>query len=368
MKKWILTILVLTGLLLLVGCGKTKQLTPCDDDSLYPYGWEQNADGSLTLEIQGEWDEDCAWQVDYDTDVLAVEQEEKTGRYIIRGLLSDATSVDFTLHRNGGEEKEYGIWLFVNVGSDGSVNVLEYTHEEPFIEGEYTCVNEQDGSLLLCIYTEHDWDYRLLQTQFTMEKIEAADNSVTYQIRASEAGNANLELWDTESGDKLTVYLYSEDGRTVEAGNIQKGIASETIDAVTLDLFWQELDIDGGLLPQAKVTDCKVVTGDREADFTYGKLILSIGGMDYEYCAANDAGLLERYALQTVIEDGVVVAQATTGMAPLPDGSYAATYSREDAVSATWEKDGTYFALYSEDASPEELTAALGQIAGESNG
>ena len=368
MKKRLFIIFALIGLLLLTGCGKGSKITPCDDDSLYPYGWSNQPDGSLIVEIQGQWDEDCAWQVDYDDSILSVEQDGQAARYIIRGLLSDATSVDFTLHRNGAQQSEYGIWIYVRVGSNGAVEVLENTHEEPFIEGSYFCTDDTDGSLLLTVHTEHKWEYRLLQTRFSVEPSEATENSVTYRIRANEAGNANLELWDTETGDKLTIYLFSEDGRTVQSGNVLEGTTAETVDAVTLDLFWMELGVDGGILPDGMVTDCRIVTDDTEADFIYGALTLTVGGKVYEYYAADHAELLELYALQTVVDDGVVVAQATAGTAPLADGSYAALYSREDAVSATWEKDGTYFALYSEEASEAELTAALGQIAGDGNG
>lgn len=133
-------------------------------------------------------------------------------------------------------------------------------------------------------------------------------------------------------------------------------------------MFWQELGIDGGLLPQAKVTDCKIVTNSSEADFTYGALTLFIGDTAYEYYAADDAGLTELYAMHTVVEDGVVLAEATMDTVSLPDGNSAEIYSRQDGVSATWEKDGTYFALCSEDASAAELTAALNMIAGDGNG
>ena len=364
MKKLLAAILIAMSLLSLAGCGKMNNSG--DDASLYPYGWKENRDGTLTVEIRGKWEDECVWRAVYDEFALDVTKKDK-GTFVLNGLTPCATDVNFYLYRGESEKAEYGIWAFVSVLSDGSIRMVDCTHEEIPANGAYAYSKESDGSMLFTLYTDHAWEYRLIQTIFDVERYEVSDTEETYRITAAGKGVGELELWDTDTDQKLVVTLVARDGGKISVDSVEEAESSE-MTAHTMAAFWQELGIQSTLPAAILVSDVKIVTGDSGVDFPYGRIDMSIGGKAYTYYAATEEELLTYYALQNVEEDGVVIAEATAQHDSLNAHTEADIYSREDAVSVTWAADGAYFALYGEDATVQEALAAAQQIVGGNNG
>ena len=99
MKKCLATMGIVMCLLILAGCGSKKMIASQDDTSAYPYGWQENADGSVTVMISGKWDKDCVWQPSYDAEIFEVVPQKTAGSFTVKGLTEasiDATSLGFT--------------------------------------------------------------------------------------------------------------------------------------------------------------------------------------------------------------------------------------------------------------------------------
>ena len=366
MKRCLTTALIVTCLLLLAGCGK-KMIPAADDTSLYPYGWQENSDGSLTVEISGQWEKDCVWQPTYDENVLEVTPEKKAGRFIVKGLAAGAGEINFYLCRTDGGSAEYCIWLYVSSTSAGDVRVIEYTHEEPRTDGDFTYRNAYNGNLLFTVYSAHGWEYRSLQSDVSVECSEVTETSQTYEIDAKAGSEAQIELWDTEIPRKLLLDIYAElDGyvyvRTVEESE------DTALNADVLDVFWQELDMKPSLSANITVEDCKIVRNDSEMEKPYGCLRVSIGGKEYQYLMSRSRELAELYAMEPVLDEHDKVIEATSFTETLTDDITAEVFSSGSDISVIWKTGGGYFVLCGEDMGTDAAVTAARQIVGGGNG
>lgn len=369
MKKCLATIGIVMCLLILAGCGKKNTVASGDDASLYPYSWQENADGSLTVKISGKWEEDCTWQPSYSSRIFEVSPEKKAGCFRVKGLTAGADEVEFFLRRGEQKENEYVIWLYLSSTSNGDVKVLESTHEEPLAEGDYSVKNAYDGALLFTIHSAHPWEYRLLQQDFSISLYESSDETQTYEIRVKKIAelNATIELWDTESPRKLIVTAASTDDGYVYVRNVEES-EDTTMAENTLDSFWQELGIKATIPSAISVENCAIITSDSEIDAVYGRLDVTIGGKPYRYLMSESRELVELYQLESFIDEHDKVIEAQNDTVTLANNLEANVSSLDDTVVVTWQTGGNYFVLCGEDMSVAAAVSAAGQIVGGGNG
>ena len=366
MKRCLTTALIVMCLLLLAGCGK-KMISAADDTSLYPYGWQENSDGSLTVEISGQWEKDCTWQPAYDENILEVTPEKKDGRFTVKGLAAGAGEINFYLFRADGESADYCIWLYVSSTSVGDVRVVEYTHEEPRADGDFTYWNAYNGNLLFTVYSAHEWQYRLLQSDVNVECNEVTETSQTYEISAETGSEAQIELWDTEAPRKLMLDVYAESDGYVYVRTVEES-EDTSLTADVLDAFWQELDIAPALPGGITAEDCKIVRNDSGMEEPYGCLYVSIGGKEYQYLISRSEELADLYAMEPMIDEHDKVIEATSFTETLTDDITAEVFSSGNEVSVIWETGGSYFVLCGEDMETDAAVTAARQIVGGGNG
>lgn len=367
MKRCLATMMIVISLLILTGCGDGKMIASGDDTSLYPYSWRENADGTLTVEISGKWEQNCTWQPTYNEEIFAVTPEKKAGRFTVSGLCGGSSDVDFYLCCGEQETAEYCITLSVSGTSGGELRVTGCTHEEVAAEGDYAYTNAVDGSLQFTIYTDHEWEYRLLEGNFRMYLSEATDESQTYQISAQEEGFALAELWDTQADRKLTLNIHSLGDGYVYVSAVEES-EDIALSENALDAFWQALGAELPIPADVTVNDCKIVRDDSGIDAAYGCLNVTVGGSSYDYLMSGSEELAALYTMEPIVDEHDTVIEAQSSAVTLSGGIPAMVYNCDSEVSVIWQADGNTFVLYGEDVSTTAAVSAAGKIAGGING
>ena len=346
MKKFLSLILVLTSLLMVTGCGK-KATTPVDDsESLYPSNYAEEKDYRLTINIEGEWDEDCHWCAEYDEEMLTCEAGKDGKSFTFGSTGFDTTEINLRLYRGEAENWEYTLWYFLQCDGLGGARILAATHIEPKTEGTYTYEQDEEGNLLFCINTTHQWGCRTLSDDVEVEKAGRGEGDCTFVVKTGSEEQGSVQLFDEEGALMLTLTVCKEAGAT-RLENVESS-DDTAFGQKNLDFFWQQIGFTLPI-PDGIVVEEATVSTDDDFLFPCGDMELTINGQAFDYALSLDESWMEEYRPDMTGEPDV-------GQEPLPSTEEQITIDTVDVTvftqgersMAVWEEYGAHFGIEGE--------------------
>ena len=359
MKKLSSLFLVLMSLLVITGCG--SQFTESgDNESLYPYSWKVNSDNSLTIKIDGQWENDHAWRAEYDDTLLACEVGKKGNTFTFRSLDIATTEIDLRLYGGENEENwEYDIWLLVQGDLLGGVNIITNTHLEGTTEGEYSYTNDEEGNILFRIETDHEWDCRTNSEYTAINRCETGDGYVIFKIVTNEMGEGNVDIYDLDSPLLLSVDTIAVSGGNSEVSKVET-LTDTAFGERNLDAFWEQVGFMMRFPHSVEITDA-AIERDEEYMFPCGTIDMTINGQEFCYYVSLDSAWIKEH--EPVINQDYGYADAPAIEIVAIGDVEPQIYTQEGMSKAIWGEYGAFFAMEG-DCDKETFIAALKVLLG----
>ena len=237
-KRWLIPLLVLAGILLavvivslLLRSGK-KPVNKEGEDTLYPFTWQVQADGSVLLELPHADAPDHKWALTDGEDYPAVRAEakgEKNGgsSFLLTPEQAGRALLEFTLRKDaeaGAENPKtddaYRMTLLVEVVEEGgkrSVGVLNASGVQlqseiaggQDSENAYRVFQDENGYLVIAVKVaglEMDWEYEIVSGQASVTDlgmIYEGDEVQVYLTAGETPGEGEVVLRSEQAAAEL---------------------------------------------------------------------------------------------------------------------------------------------------------------------
>ena len=353
MKRWFYVIAMsVICLFLFTGCG-SKMIKSGDDSSKYPYGWYENKDGTVTVEIGGKWDEECSWEPVYNALYFQVTEEKAIEqRFAVSGCSAGGGEIVFRLIRERQDLPEFEIRLSLASSPSGSVTILSNSHQEYFWENDYRQIPQADGSVVFSIRTPNiSWNRRWHTEEITVERQYDSDD-VDFSISAEKGYSGVIELYNETEPRKLELTVAADDNGVTTIIGVTENQSTDVGDALW-QAFCENCGVTGLTLP-GEIKSCdEYIWGELEK-IPYKSCSFVYEGEEYELYIFSDGRLTELFELDTIEVDSIEVediwrnektlipVQITRAL--LYDTMFTIC-EREDGCSATWQQQDNFLIL-----------------------
>ena len=237
-KRWLIPLLVLAGILLAVVVvslllrSSKKPVNKGGEDTLYPFTWQVQADGSVLLELPHADARDHCW-VQTDGEAYPAVRTETRGEnngsssFLLTPAQAGRALLEFTLRKDaeaGAQDPKtddvYRLSLLVEVAEEGGkrgVSVLNASGVQ--LQGEiaggqdsenaYRVFLDEHGYLVIAVKvaeTEMDWDYEIVSGQSSVTDlgmVYEADEVLLYLKAGDASGEGEVVLRSEQAAAEL---------------------------------------------------------------------------------------------------------------------------------------------------------------------